>query len=135
MYKDLREIYWWNWMKENILDFVARCLNCQQVKAEHQRPGGLAQNIEIPLWKWEMINMDFVVGLPRTRLKHDSIWVGLLGPNLVHDALEKGALIQQRLKTAKSRQKSYTNVHRRKLEFKEGDQVFLKVSPMKSVMR
>nr|XP_009770969.1 PREDICTED: uncharacterized protein LOC104221594 [Nicotiana sylvestris] len=32
-------------------------------------------NIDIPLWKWKMINMDFVVGLPRTRLKHDSIWV------------------------------------------------------------
>ncbi|XP_019224163.1 PREDICTED: uncharacterized protein LOC109205862 [Nicotiana attenuata] len=28
MYKDLREIYWWNRMKENISDFVARCLNC-----------------------------------------------------------------------------------------------------------
>ncbi|XP_009767585.1 uncharacterized protein LOC142182293 [Nicotiana tabacum] len=42
MYKDLREIYSWNRMKENISDFVARCLNCQQVKGEHQRPGGLA---------------------------------------------------------------------------------------------
>ncbi|XP_075107164.1 uncharacterized protein LOC142180136 [Nicotiana tabacum] len=35
--------------------------------------------------------------------------VGLLGPNLVHDALEKVALIQQWLKTAQSRQKSYTD--------------------------
>nr|XP_033512212.1 uncharacterized protein LOC117276902 [Nicotiana tomentosiformis] len=46
-----------------------------QVKAEHQRPSGLAQDIEIPQWKWKMINMDFVVGLPRTYRKHDSIWV------------------------------------------------------------
>ncbi|XP_070044933.1 uncharacterized protein [Nicotiana tomentosiformis] len=75
MYKDLREIYWWNRMKEIISDFVTRCLNFQQVKAEHQRPGGLAQNIEILLWKWEMINIDFVVGLPHTRLNHNSIWV------------------------------------------------------------
>jgi len=45
------------------------------VKVEHQRLGGLAQNIEIPMWKWEMINMDFVVGLPRTSCKFDSIWV------------------------------------------------------------
>ncbi|XP_075083393.1 uncharacterized protein LOC142167132 [Nicotiana tabacum] len=51
MYKDLREIYWWNQMKENVSDFVVRCLNCQQVKAEDQRPGMLAQNIDIPLWK------------------------------------------------------------------------------------
>ncbi|XP_070054092.1 uncharacterized protein [Nicotiana tomentosiformis] len=39
MYKDLREIYWWNRMKKNVPDFMARCLNCQQMKAEHQRPG------------------------------------------------------------------------------------------------
>ncbi|XP_059288935.1 uncharacterized protein LOC132042406 [Lycium ferocissimum] len=45
------------------------------VKADHRRPGGLAQNIEIPHWKWEVINMDFVVGLPRTKAKSDSIWV------------------------------------------------------------
>ena len=31
--------------------------------------------IEIPTWKWEAINMDFVVGLPMTRKLDDSIWV------------------------------------------------------------
>ncbi|XP_070020221.1 uncharacterized protein [Nicotiana sylvestris] len=62
MYHDLKEIYWWNNMKKDVGDFVAKCPNCQQVKAEHQRPIGLAQSIEIPIWKWEMINMDFVSG-------------------------------------------------------------------------
>ncbi|XP_075083361.1 uncharacterized protein LOC142167105 [Nicotiana tabacum] len=52
IYKDLLDIYWWNKMKESISNFVSRSLNYQQVKVEHQRPGGLAQNIEIPLWKW-----------------------------------------------------------------------------------
>jgi len=75
MYRDLREIYWLNGMKRDIEDFVARCSNCQQVKAEHQGPGGLTQDIDTPTWKWEEINMDFVVGLPRTRRQHDSIWV------------------------------------------------------------
>ncbi|XP_070042482.1 uncharacterized protein [Nicotiana tomentosiformis] len=42
MYHDLKEIYWWNDMKKNVGDFVAKCPNCQQVKAEYQRPGGLA---------------------------------------------------------------------------------------------
>nr|XP_009792468.1 PREDICTED: uncharacterized protein LOC104239522 [Nicotiana sylvestris] len=54
---------------------VAQCPNCQQVKAEHQRPGGLTQCIELPLWKWDMINMDFIIGLPRTPWRYDSIWV------------------------------------------------------------
>ncbi|XP_019227726.1 PREDICTED: uncharacterized protein LOC109209018 [Nicotiana attenuata] len=66
MYNDLKEVYWLNDMKRGVTDFVAKCSNCQQVKAEHQRPGGLAQRVEIPMWKWEMINIDFVVGIPCT---------------------------------------------------------------------
>ena len=75
MYHDLKEVYWWSGMKRDIADFVSKCPNCQQVKVEHQRPCGLAQNFEIPEWKWEMINMDFITGLPRSRKQHDSIWV------------------------------------------------------------
>uniref|UniRef100_A0A1S4ADW9 Integrase zinc-binding domain-containing protein n=1 Tax=Nicotiana tabacum TaxID=4097 RepID=A0A1S4ADW9_TOBAC len=59
-------IYWWNGIKKDITEMVAQCPNCQQVKAEHQRPGGLTQCIELPLWKWDMINMDFITGFPRT---------------------------------------------------------------------
>ena len=55
--------------------YVAKCPNCQQVKEEHLRHNGLTHMIEFPTWKWEAINMDFVVGLPRTRRQHDSIWV------------------------------------------------------------
>jgi len=54
---------------------VVRCLNCQQVKYEHQRPGGLFQKIEIPEWKWERITMNFVVGLPRIQREFDVVWV------------------------------------------------------------
>ncbi|WMV29330.1 hypothetical protein MTR67_022715, partial [Solanum verrucosum] len=75
MYRDLREVYRWNGMKRDIADFVAKCPNCQQVKVEHQKPGGMTQEIDIPTWKWEVINMDFIIGLPRTRKQHDSIWV------------------------------------------------------------
>nr|XP_009794485.1 PREDICTED: uncharacterized protein LOC104241256 [Nicotiana sylvestris] len=137
-----------------------------QVKVEHQRPGGLTQLMEIPMWKWEMINMDFMVGLPRTQRKFDSIWVivdrlnksahflpvkstdtaeqyaqffqvsirmapfealygrryrspigwfevgeaELLGPDLVHQAMEKVKIIQERLKAAQSCQKSYADI-------------------------
>ncbi|WMV58614.1 hypothetical protein MTR67_051999 [Solanum verrucosum] len=75
MYRDLREIYWWNGMKKDIADVVARCSNCQQVKAEHQGSRVLTQDIDTPTWKWEEINMEFVVGLPRTRRQYDSIRV------------------------------------------------------------
>ena len=51
MYHDLREVYWWSSMKKGIVEFVGKCLNCQQVKVEQQRPSGMAQNIEILEWK------------------------------------------------------------------------------------
>ncbi|KAH0636086.1 hypothetical protein KY289_036001 [Solanum tuberosum] len=60
MYRDLQEVYWWNGMKRDIADFVAKCPNCQQVKVEHQKPGGMTQEIDIPTWKWEVINMDII---------------------------------------------------------------------------
>ena len=44
-------------------------------------------------------------------------------------------MIQKRLKTAQSRQKSYTDVRRKDLEFAVEDWVYLKVSSMKGVMR
>ena len=67
MYKDLKEQFWWSGMKKEVAEFIAKCLNCQKIKAEHQQPGGELQPIEIPEWKWDQIAMDFVVGLPRTR--------------------------------------------------------------------
>ena len=75
MYRDLRQHYWWSGMKRDIADYVSHCLSCQQVKAEHLRPGDELQRLPIPEWKWERITMDFVVGLPRTSHGLDSIWV------------------------------------------------------------
>ncbi|WMV24123.1 hypothetical protein MTR67_017508, partial [Solanum verrucosum] len=51
MYHDLRKVYWWSSMKKGIVEFVANCPNCQQVKVEHQRPAGMAQDIELPKLK------------------------------------------------------------------------------------
>ena len=62
-------------MKYDIAAYVARCDICQRVKAELKRPAGLLQPQDIPVWKWEDISMDFIVGLPRSQKRHDSIWV------------------------------------------------------------
>ena len=48
---------------------------------------------------------------------------------------KKIKLIQERLKVAQDWQKSYANANRRELDFQEGNWVFLKVSPMKGIMR
>ncbi|KAF3681090.1 putative long chain acyl-CoA synthetase 9, chloroplastic-like [Capsicum annuum] len=62
-------------MKKDIVKFVAKCSVCQQVKVEYQWPIGTLQESSIPTWKWEKVNMDFLIGLPRSHHQHDSIWV------------------------------------------------------------
>ena len=48
MYHDLRQHYWCSRMKRDIVEFVAQCPNCQQVRYEHQIPGGTLQKMPIP---------------------------------------------------------------------------------------
>ena len=59
----------------------------------------------------------------------------ITGPDMIRDTSEKVKLIQQRLLTAQSRQKSYADVRRRPLDFEVGDHVFLKVMPKRGVVR
>ena len=57
------------------------------------------------------------------------------GAYLILEALEQVRVIQDRLRTTQSRHQSYANQRRRPLRFSVGDRVFLRVSPMKGVMR
>nr|GFC61566.1 retrotransposable element Tf2 [Tanacetum cinerariifolium] len=238
MYYDLKQHFWWSGMKRDVAMFVSRCLICQQVKIEHQRASGLLQPLDIPVWKWDKISMDFVTELPRTRRRHDAIWVVLdrltksayflpirkdysvsklaetfqqeivrlhgtpvaivsdrdprfmsrfwkewtgnwddyiclvefaynnswhasikcapfemlYGrkchapicwdqveervievPKMIEVTNEKVAIAKEKLKEARTRQKSYADKHRRSIEFQPGDRVFLKVSPSHGV--
>jgi hypothetical protein len=62
-------------MKKEVVDFIARCLECQKVKDEHRHLAGLIHTLPIPEWKWEVVTMDFITKLPRTNKQHDSIMV------------------------------------------------------------
>eukprot|EP00253_Pinus_taeda_P032280 PITA_32280 len=75
MYTDTKKLFFWSGMKRDIVQFVARCLECQQVKADHCHPAGLFQPHEIPMTKWEIISMDFITGLPLTSQRHHAILV------------------------------------------------------------
>ena len=48
MYQDMKQSFWWPKMKNDVATFVSKCLTCQKVNAEHQRPGGELQKISIP---------------------------------------------------------------------------------------
>nr|GEW29701.1 putative reverse transcriptase domain-containing protein [Tanacetum cinerariifolium] len=164
MYGDLKQHFWLN----------GRCLICQQVKIEYQRASGLLQPLDIPVWKWDEISIDFVTRLTHTQEKNDVIWVVvdrltksahflpirkdfsisrlanifqpeivrlhvgervIEGSELIEMTNEKVAVAKEKLKEARSRQKSYADHHRRSLEFNPEDHVFLKVSPCIGVRR
>jgi hypothetical protein len=252
MYQYLKKKFWWYGMKREIAEHVAMCDSCRRIKAEHQRPAGLLQPLQIPQWKWDEIGMDFIVGLPRTRAGYDSIYMSrivylhgvpkkivsdrgtqftshfwqqlhealgthlnfssayhpqtdgqtertnqiledmlrayalqdqsgwdkklpyaefsynnsyqaslkmspfqalygrscrtslqwdqpgekqVFGPDILLEAEENIKMVQENLKIAQSRQRSYADTRRRELSFEVGDFVYLKVSPIRGVRR
>ncbi|XP_075112470.1 uncharacterized protein LOC142182241 [Nicotiana tabacum] len=118
MYHDLKQFYWWEGVKKDVANFVSSCLTCQHVNIQMAPYEALCGRICRSPIGW------FEAGE-----------TNLLGPNLVQEAIDKVQLIRQRLLTAQSRQKSYADKRNRDLVFTIGDKVFLRVSPMKGVMR
>ncbi|GJW25239.1 putative reverse transcriptase domain-containing protein [Tanacetum coccineum] len=159
MYYDLRDLYWWPGMKRDIAEYVSRCLTCSKINAEHQKPSGFLRQPEIP----EEAGKDLCqrdcsetwcamsIILDRDGRFTSHLWKALqeaLGTRLdmrtayhpqtdgqSEETTEKIVQIRERLKTARSCQKSYANKRRKPLEFKVGDRVLLKVSPWKGVVR
>jgi hypothetical protein len=75
MYHDLRLQFWWTRMKREAARYVLECDTYQKVKANYMKPVGLLQPLSILEWKGDDISMDFIIGLPLTARKFDSIWV------------------------------------------------------------
>nr|GEY64988.1 putative nucleotidyltransferase, ribonuclease H [Tanacetum cinerariifolium] len=57
------------------------------------------------------------------------------GPEMIEVTNVKVVVAKEKLKEARTRQKSYADKHRRSLEFQPGDHVFMKVSPTRGVRR
>jgi hypothetical protein len=69
------KLFYWSGLKKDIVDYLDNCLECQQVKAEHQYPTGMLHPLPIPEWKWETISMDFITVLPRSTKQNEPIMV------------------------------------------------------------
>jgi hypothetical protein len=54
--------------------FVDRCRICQHTKGKRQN-AGLYQPLPIPKRSWDVVRMDFILGIPRTQRGYDSIFV------------------------------------------------------------
>jgi hypothetical protein len=70
-----KRLFYWPGMKRDIVDYLDKCLECQQVKVENKHPIGLLQPLPIPEWKWETIFMDFITGFPKSIKQNDGIMV------------------------------------------------------------
>ncbi|GLJ52905.1 hypothetical protein SUGI_1127050 [Cryptomeria japonica] len=61
-------------MQRDVIKYVEKCVVCQRDKGTSSNPG-LYQPLPIPNPPWECVSMDFVVGLPKTKSRFDSIYV------------------------------------------------------------
>ena len=64
-------------MNREIARYVSQCDVCCRVKAVHHRPPGLLQPLQIPEWKWDKIEMDFVTGFPKSKKGNGAIFVAI----------------------------------------------------------
>ncbi|GKC33387.1 putative reverse transcriptase domain-containing protein [Tanacetum coccineum] len=112
MYQDLKKLYWWPNMKVKIATYVSKCMTCDKVKAECQKPSGLLVQPVIPVGDAQ-----------------------LTGPKIFHETTEKIIKIKKHIQAARDRQKRYADRRRKPLEFQVRDKVMLKVSPWKGVIR
>ncbi|GJY69566.1 putative reverse transcriptase domain-containing protein [Tanacetum coccineum] len=120
MYLDLKRNYWWPGMKRDCVKNVKKCLTCLKVKAEHEKPYGKVQPLDILVWKWEKITMDFVTKLPKTTKKHDDIWVSV---RVLKGAPQRGYCARRGLQVTKQAKAStpvcWEEVRRRELASKD----------------
>ncbi|GJU43642.1 putative reverse transcriptase domain-containing protein [Tanacetum coccineum] len=122
---DLKKLYWWPNMKAIIAEYVGKSLTCS-------RP-------EIPIYHASIKAAPFEALYGR-KCRSPVCWaevgdVQLTRPEIIHETTEKIVQIRQCLQAARDRQRSYTNVRRKPLEFQVRDRVMLKVSPRKGVIR
>ncbi|KAK1664842.1 hypothetical protein QYE76_053001 [Lolium multiflorum] len=70
----LADHFYWPKMRRDVDRYVRRCITCNKSKSK-LKPHGLYTPLPAPSTPWEDISMDFVLGLPRTKRGHDSIFV------------------------------------------------------------
>jgi hypothetical protein len=73
-FSKLNGSYFWPGMRTNVKKFVDGCRICQHTKGKRQNTR-LYQPLPIPERLWDVVSMDFILGLPRIQRGCDSIFV------------------------------------------------------------
>ena len=72
--EQVKRFYYWPKLQADVRKFVESCWICQKAKG-HTSNAGLYTPLPIPCRPWDSISMDFVLGLPKTKTGHDSVFV------------------------------------------------------------
>jgi hypothetical protein len=64
----IKRQYYWQGMKNDIKNYVERCLKCQVSKIEQVKNPGLLQPLTIPNLKFELIGMDLLLIFLKSKL-------------------------------------------------------------------
>ncbi|GJS40087.1 putative reverse transcriptase domain-containing protein [Tanacetum coccineum] len=134
-YYDLRDMYWWPCMKKDVVEGIgnmARYETDGQSECTIQTLEDMLRACVIDFggsWDTHLPLAESPVLLVEIEESQ------LIGPEMVQETTDKVVLIKERLKAARDCQKSYADNRRKPLEFEVGDQVLLKVSPWKGVVR
>jgi len=66
-YARVAQLFYWPNMKTMVKQWVQNCHICHQAKPDRQKYPGLLQPLPIPDQAWQLITMDFIEGLPRSK--------------------------------------------------------------------
>ena len=64
----LKKEFFWHGMRKDIRQMIKECEVCQRNKTDNLRPAGLLQLLQIPNQVWVDISMDFIEGLPLSKV-------------------------------------------------------------------
>lgn len=62
----MKKLFYWPKLKESVLEYVKQCDICQMNKHENIQTPRLLESIPVPDGAWEIIIMNFVIGLPKS---------------------------------------------------------------------
>ena len=71
----IRRHFYWPSLKQDVKSYIQSCHKCQEAKTINSKPSGQLRPFPPPQRKWEVISMDFMFKLPRTKDGYESILV------------------------------------------------------------
>ena len=74
----MKQLFWWNGLKEAALQSVKDCSVCQAIKHPNTKPVGLLKPSQVPMFRWESVSIDFIVSCLKPSMDMMLLWCLLI---------------------------------------------------------